>query len=128
MVRVDARLRRQQLLECVLSGKTLQQAAAEMRISVRSALRYLADPEVSERLAHLQDERLQSLAMLGLDSGEDAMRMLIATFKDERHETNVRVRAARFVLQLSLDLHESVLLARRVQELEDREPLTAEAD
>jgi hypothetical protein len=102
------------------SGLTVEVAADQAGVSPRTAYRRRADPDFCRRVAELQAEMVQrALGKLadGAAAAVDTLRNLLKA-KSE----NVRLGAARTILELSSRLRETVELEQRLQDLENRLP------
>ena len=98
------------------SGVTVEEAAKQAGLSVRTAHRRRADPKFALEVGRLRRAALdQSLGLLTAGAVE-ATATLCALLKDE--SPTIRLRAAVAVLQACLKLREEVDLEERLAELE----------
>jgi HEAT repeat protein len=93
-------------------------AAETAGVSERTATRRWADPEFRRRVSVLRGELVgQALGRLAdaMTSAANVLRQLLAAESE-----NVRLGAARSLLELGVKLRESVELEERLQSLEER--------
>jgi hypothetical protein len=100
------------------SGLTVEDAARQAGLSERTAYRRLAVPGYRQRVAEARGEMVaRALGRLadGMTAAADTLRQLLAASGD-----NVKLGAARALLELGVKLRESVELERRLADLEAR--------
>ena len=110
--------RKVKALELLADGQSPLAMAEQLDLSVRTIRRYLADPEVKERLRALQDERLGALSRRALNEAGPALGLLRSVAEDGEGPASARVSAAKALLEVALRLVEVSDLAERVGELE----------
>ncbi|HYT92365.1 MAG TPA: hypothetical protein VEL76_26865 [Gemmataceae bacterium] len=102
----------------VATGQTLRDAAQAVGIGERTAARRWADAAFRQRVAQLRGDLVQrSLGRVadGMAEAADVLRQSLAAESE-----NVRLGAARSLLELGVKLRENVELEARLQALEQR--------
>jgi hypothetical protein len=107
------------LLTVLACGATVANAARQCGVSERTVYRRLAEPGFKRRLQEVRADIMQrTLDVLSAGALESA-KTLLALQKD-LVAAQVRLGAARTVLELGLKLREQADLERRLQALEER--------
>ncbi len=101
----------------VASGQTLRDAAAAAGIGERTATRRWADPAFRRRVGELRGDMVGAAAGRMADGMAEAADVLRALL-DDGTTPAVRLRAARSMLELGVNLRESVELEGRLAALE----------
>jgi hypothetical protein len=106
------------LLLAIASGQTVRDAAQQAGVSERTAARRMADADfrrqINELRADMVDRTLGKLAD-SMTSAADKLRELLDADAEQ-----VRLGAARTLLEVGTKLRETVELERRISELEQR--------
>jgi hypothetical protein len=106
------------LLVALAAGQTVEEAARQAGLSERTAFRRLAVPgfrlRVSEARAGMVEKALGRMAD-SMSAAADTLRQLLTANGD-----NVKLGAARALLELTVKLRESVELEERLRTLEAR--------
>jgi hypothetical protein len=102
------------------AGKTLRDAATAAGIGERTATRRWADPEFRLKVSRLRGEMIGRAVGVMADGMTDAAETLRALLRCK--SPNVRLGAARSMLELGPKVRESSELDERVQALESRQP------
>ena len=114
-----------QLLLALACGATLESAARQAGVSLRTANRRAADPDFSRRLNALRWDMVQrALGMLTAAMGESAKTLVV--LQKETVPYSSRLGAARAVFEIGMKLREQNDLEQRLAAIEER--LDAEAD
>jgi hypothetical protein len=106
------------LLVALAAGRTVEEAARQAGLSERTAFRRLAVPGFRQRVAAARAEMVEKALGRMADSmsaAADTLRQLLTANGD-----NVKLGAARALLELTVKLRESVELEARLQSLETR--------
>jgi autotransporter translocation and assembly factor TamB len=107
------------LIQALACGATAESAAQKAGISLRTVQRRLNDPAFQQRLREMKDDMLKrSASMLTALNGE-AIKTL-ASLQGNSTPPNVRLGAARAVIELSARLRESAELHERITALEEQ--------
>jgi hypothetical protein len=108
----------EQLLLALAAGASVALAGRQANVSERTVRRRLADPDFRRRISEMRSELVQGaigrLSMLGRKAA-DALAILL-----DDANTQVRLGAARAVLQYMLAGHEHELLAAQVIALQQQ--------
>ncbi len=118
-MRADAATRRQRVLEEVAAGQTPAAAAERAGVTLRTARRYLADPDTKTQLRTIRDSRLSSLAGRALAEATPALAILREVADSEDAPPAARVSAAKGLLDVMIRLIGDADLTERVAKLED---------
>ena len=106
------------LAVALAAGQTVEEAARQAGLSERTAYRRLALPGYRQRVAEARAEMVaQALGKMAsnMTAAADTLRQLLTASGD-----NVKLGAARALLELGVKLRESVELEARLVELERR--------
>lgn len=106
------------LLVILACGATVEAAAKQLGISERTIYRRLEKPEFKQQIAEVRRDMLQRTAGSLTASGSEAVRTLIALLNEKRGE-NVRLGAARALLEMGIKVREAAYLEDRVLQLEE---------
>ena len=108
----------QMVLVVILAcGATVEQAAKQTGLSERTIYRRLADPEFARRLQEVRSEMLQRTSGTLTATGSEAVRTLV-TLLNPNVAPNVRLGAARAVLEIAIKIREAADLEHRILDLE----------
>ncbi|MGE0545154.1 MAG: helix-turn-helix domain-containing protein [Dehalococcoidia bacterium] len=113
-------IRQQEAIALIASGRTQEDTAAILGISMRTLRRYLASNEVAAELRAAYRERLSALLRASLTAAPEALRTLHQVAADRAAPEHARVSASRAILEHSLRLYEAADLDARLDELERR--------
>ena len=108
---------KRRLLEALLLGKSVQDAAEDVPTSMRTAYRWLAEPEFKAELKRLQSESLERVLRCLSAIGTRAAATLSRNMGDDR-PASVQVRAATAVLQQLVAISQFHDLEERLAALE----------
>jgi hypothetical protein len=115
------------LLLALACGATVEGAARQAGLSERTAYRRLADPEFKRRQQDLRGDMVQRAAGALTAASAEAVRALLEVLRSSM-AGDVRLRAARSILEMGLRLRESVELTERMAAVErELEALLAQA-
>jgi hypothetical protein len=110
----------ERLAVALAAGHSAVDAAAQAGVSVRTAFRRLREPAFRKRVSAIRDEvRVRCVGQL-VEAGTLAVQTLRTIMTDPLAAANVRVSAARAVLEQGSRLSDSVELAGRVAALETK--------
>jgi hypothetical protein len=101
-------------------GATLENAARKAGISVRTAYRYLADPDFQARVEQLRWENLVRTAGMLSGAALGSVKTLVDLAQDVSVPASVRRGAARDVLEMAVKYRESIEIEPRLAAIEDR--------
>lgn len=110
--------RQQRALQALLTEPDKQRAAKAAGIAPRTMRGYFADPDFAAEYQRLQGEQIADAAQRGRQSMTGAMDALRTIMDDDSQNGQVRVQAARSLLEYSLRLDERENVLRRLDELE----------
>ncbi len=102
------------------SGKSYSEAAAELGISVKTITRRMATSAFSTRVTNLRAEMMSKAAGRLAESATaaaDTLHELVTT-----GSPSAKLAAARLILNAGIRLHDQVVVAMRLQQLEKRLP------
>lgn len=105
-------------------GATVEGAARKAGVGERTVYRRLADPQFQQRLRALRGDMVRRAADLLTAASAEAVRTLLA-LQEPATPAQVRLSAAKAILELGLQLRETGELTERITALE--EALTVEA-
>lgn len=105
------------LLLILACGATIEQAASQVGLSERTIYRRLADPDFRRRLAETRADMIQRTSGTLTATSAEAVRTLV-TLLNPKEPPNVRLGAARAVLELGIKVREAADLENRMIELE----------
>ncbi len=117
-MRKDAAATRQRILELAAVGGSPKAIAATLGVTDRTVRHHLNDAEAAGELRRLQDERLRVLTRQAVVTAEGALNVLRALATDTTERGDVRVAAARAILENALRLVEAVDVAERLDHVE----------
>lgn len=107
------------LLMALACGASVDAAAKQCDLAVRTVYRRLEDADFKKRLDAVRSDMVQrSAGMLTAAAGE-AVRTLLALLK-ETQPAAVRLGSARAILEVGIKIRQIVDLERQVAELEER--------
>jgi hypothetical protein len=106
------------LLERLLSGDGIADAALAVGRSERTVRRWLADAALQTRLSECQAERFKLLGAALVGQAQKAVGVLGAVLDDDKAPVYARVGAAKAVLDAALKVAELVELESRIAALE----------
>lgn len=110
--------RQSKTIELLLQGKSKSQVAKEVGVSVRQIYNYCQSDEFMGTLRRRQGELVTQAASVGRSRLADAMMLFENIMNDENQNGQIRVQAARNLLQFALELDERENVLRRLDELE----------
>lgn len=116
---MSAKLRKKadtSLLVILACGATVEQAAKQVGLSERTVYRRLAEPEFQRELAETRADMLKRTSGTLTASGSEAVRTLVTLLSTK--ESNVRLGAARAILEIGIKVREAADLEQRLCELE----------
>jgi hypothetical protein len=114
-----------QLMLALACGATMETAARQAGVSLRTVKRRAADPEFKRKLAALRWDMVQrALGMLTAAMGESAKTLVV--LQKETVPYSSRLGAARAVFEIGMKLREQNDLEQRLAAIEER--LDAEAE
>ncbi len=112
-------MRQRRLVELLLAGTTLTEAAQRLGVGRKTVYRWLQRPAVQQALRELEQERwselsrkLQHCASEAIDTLVDLMRHAVTP--------STRLRAATTLLELSIKVEQLVDLEQRIEALEQK--------
>jgi len=111
----------QRALAALLSTPTIAEAATKCGLTRKTIHAYLRDEDFAQAYRE-ERERLVEQTVAGLQRiGTEAVEVLHDAFEDP--DVNARIRAARYVLDLTFKVHEVAELRREIEEIKafDRE-------
>jgi hypothetical protein len=108
------------LLQALVCGATVENAARKAGVSERTAYRRLHDPEFRQRLAGLRLEMIQRTAGMLTGAGPVSVKTLVDLQQDVAVAAAVRRRAARDVLEMGLKLRDHAEVEARLAAVEAR--------
>jgi hypothetical protein len=100
-------------------GATVENAARQAGVSVRTAQRRLADATFRKRCSQFRLDTAQRITGMMTVGGLEAARVLLSLL-ESKESANVRLRAARTFLELGPKLREETDLAARITTLEQQ--------
>ena len=106
----------------LVQGKTQEQAATAIGISIRQARRYYALPAVQAALRAAQDEGLAEAGRIMNTGSKTALDILIKLMCDRAVASGIRLRAAQVWLEQAFRARELLDLTQRVSTLEQSRP------
>lgn len=113
------------VLDALLSGASVQDAAQLASVSRRQVYRYLRQPGFVAQLRQAQGEHLNALGVrLGV-LGQDALSVLCGVMNDAEQNAGVRRLAARDVLDFTLRFYELASYEARLAVVEEKLGLTS---
>jgi len=112
--------KKHRFLQALLQAKSIREAAGLTHISERTAWRWLRDPAFRAELRRVQDEALAQAARQAVGTFGEALETLRDVMARPSAPASARVAAARAVLEVGLRLAETLDLAERVRELEEK--------
>jgi hypothetical protein len=107
------------LLLALACGATVENAARQSGLSVRTAHRRMADASFRQRLQEMRADMVQRTAGALTAAANEAVRTLVELLKPATPAA-VRLGAARSVLEISMKLRETAELEQRLAALEKR--------
>ena len=107
------------MLLSLACGATVESAAAKAGVTPRTVHRRLNDPAFQKRLREVKDEMLKRTASMLTALNGEAIKTL-ASLQERGTPPNVRLGAARAVIELSARLRESAELHERMTALEQQ--------
>ena len=105
------------LLVILACGATVEQAAKQTGFSERTIYRRLAQPEFQRRLQQVRADMLQRTSGTLTATGAEAVRTLV-TLLNPTIPANVRLGAARAVLEVAIKVREAADIEKRLLDLE----------
>ncbi len=105
------------LLVVLACGATVEQAAKQVGLSERTVYRRLADPAFQRSLAEVRSDMVTRTSGTLTATGAEAVRTLVTLLNPEV-VANVRLGAARAVLEMGIRLREVADLEQRILDLE----------
>jgi hypothetical protein len=106
------------LLQALVCGATVENAARKAGVSERTVYRRLLDPKFRQRLAGLRLEMIQRTAGMLTGAGMVAVKTLVDLQQDVDVAAGVRRRAARDVLEMGLKLRDHADVEARLAAVE----------
>lgn len=122
--------RQARFVTAMVTAPTVPDAARQAGISVRTAQRYLHDPDVQAALGRAFDDSLIQVTRQVNAALGRTLSVLEAIVDDPHAPTHSRVAAARLLLDAGIRLRQTLDLAQRVNSLEEKQrslTLNAEA-
>nr|WP_325186471.1 hypothetical protein [uncultured Oscillibacter sp.] len=110
--------RQNKVIQLLLEGKSKSAAAKGAGVSARMVYNYFQSDEFMEELRRRQGELVAEAAGRGRAKLSDAMSVFETIMNDRNQNGQIRVQAARSLLQFSLELDERENILRRIDELE----------
>lgn len=111
--------REAKMIELLLDGLTITEAANAMGVSRTTVYKWLAKPEVQDIM---ESARVAAVAgAVGVMSGayEEALKVLISVMMDDTQNSQTRVVAAKAILLDSLKLQEHSLYSAKIAKIMD---------
>jgi hypothetical protein len=105
------------LLLTLACGATVESAARQCRVSERTVFRRLAEPDFQRRLQELRADMVLRTSGALTAASTESVRTLLELQKPA-HSGNVRLGAARAILEIGMKLREVVELETRIAALE----------
>lgn len=106
------------MIQLLLEGKSKSAAAKGAGVSARMVYNYFQSAEFVEELRRRQAELVQAAAGRGRSKMADAMGIFETIMNDETQNGQIRIQAARSLLQFSIELDERENILRRLDYLE----------
>ena len=107
------------LLLALACGATVENAARQAGVSLRTAHRRMADESFRQRLQALRDDMVQRASGAMTAASHEAVRTLLELLKPSMPPA-VRLGAARSVLEIGMKVRENAVLEERLAALEAR--------
>jgi hypothetical protein len=120
MVRGIRKEAEEALLQALVCGVTVDNAARKAGVSERTAYRRLQDSKFRQRLAQLRLELIQRTAGMLTGAGLVSVKTLVDLQQDVAVAAAVRRRAARDVLEMGLKLRDHAEVEARLAAMETR--------
>jgi hypothetical protein len=108
------------LLQALVCGATVENAARKAGVSERTAYRRRNDPKFCQRLAELRLEMIQRTVGMLTGAGLVSVKTLVDLQQDVAVGAAVRRHAARDVLEMGLKLRDHAEVAARLAAVEER--------
>ena len=108
------------LLQALVCGATVENAARKAGVGERTAYRRLQDPKFLQRLAELRLEMIQRTAGMLTGAGPVSVKTLVDLQQDVAVAAAVRRCAARDVLEMGLKLRDHAEVKDRLADVEAR--------
>jgi hypothetical protein len=108
------------LLQALVCGATVENAARKAGVSERTAYRRLNDSKFRQRLADLRLEMIQRTAAMLTGAGMVSVKTLVDLQQDVEVSAGVRRHAARDVLEMGLKLRDHSDVEARLAAIEAR--------
>ena len=99
-------------------GATVEAAASKAGISVRTVYNRLQDPEFNRLLKKTRSDIVERTTAMMTGSGGEAVKTVLTVMMREQVPANVRVAAARVMLEMGHRYREAYDLAERVAAIE----------
>ncbi|HUX23653.1 MAG TPA: hypothetical protein VMV87_03470 [Burkholderiales bacterium] len=112
--------RQRRFVRCLLTARTVREAARQCRVGERTAWRWLKEPAVKVALAEINDGTLGQVSRAVSRLATSALDTLAAVMADKATPTGARVSAARSILDGALRLDEHLIVHDRLAELDRR--------
>ncbi len=106
------------IVTALACGLSVEAAAKQCQLSIRTIYRRLQDPAFQARLSELRSDMVKRAASMLTAASSDAVRTLVQ-LQRESLPASVRLGAARAVLEIGLKVRDIVELETRIQQLED---------
>ena len=119
MAQQGRRKANQLLLIALACGATVEAAASKAGVSPATVYRRLQDPKFQKELRQLRSDMVQRTADMLTAAGGEAVKSLVALLKDTG-PANVRLGAARAVVELAVKVREIAELEPRIAALEQK--------
>lgn len=102
----------------LLQGKSREETAKTCKITTRQLYNYIQNPEFSAELRQQQAALVEAAAGRGRSRMQDAMGIFESVMNDDSQNGQIRIQAARNLLQFSLELDERENILARIEQLE----------
>jgi predicted transcriptional regulator len=120
MSEVALTVRQYEAVALVAAGRTPDEAAALLGVSVRTVRRYLSSDEVAAELRTAYRQRIAELFRETISAAPDAIRTLREITKDRSAAEHARVTAARAIMDHCQRLYDEVYVDERLDTIERR--------
>lgn len=110
--------KRQKVLVALLTQPTKERAAAAAGVSPKTLRRYLSDPEFQAEYKRAFREMVEDAARTAQRTLDPAIAVLNEIMQDSEENGQIRVSAARSVLEFGLRMTEQLDILARLDELE----------
>lgn len=111
--------RKAKFVALLAEGKTYEEAAQEIGVSLRTCSRYASDPMVTAALRVAQDDALGDVVRRMNSGAGDCLDVLREIMRDKAQSGGVRIRAAQVWLEQAFKGRELLDMAKEIAELRE---------